>query len=61
MEQRNPDPASTRSIHLGLSRDEWREFQECVRRHGETVDAFFTEKALELIASERESDGRPLN
>ena len=61
MEQHSVGEAGSRSIHLGLSRDEWRELQDCVRRLGGTVDGYFTEKALELIARERGAKRRPLN
>ena len=61
MEEREDRTAGNRSIRLGLSREEWREFQDCVRRQGATIDGFFTEKALELIARQREARGRLLN
>ncbi len=55
------DQPSPRSIRLGLSQEEWREFQVYVRRHYADVEDFFTRKALELIALGREQNGHPPN
>jgi len=56
-----PESMGPHSIRLGLSREEWREFQDCVRRHYANLEDFFTQKALELIALGRERAGQRPN
>ena len=61
MEHDRPEQQGPRSIRLGLSHEEWCEFQDYVRRHYGDVEHFFTEKALELIALGRERAGQRPN
>jgi hypothetical protein len=58
VDEKKPAP---HPIRLSLSHDEWREFQDYVRRQYGDVERFFTEKALELIVAGRERAGRRPN